>query len=99
MSTIDYIFVGWCQKNSSDKIWVAMQFNGHFHINDKILTVWGRRGGKLSYKIIDDDHDAWVAITKKRLHYKQIPSNFLRSVYPEFEKDLEKMYILAKLTT
>ena len=52
-----YLFIGWCKEGTHDKVWVCMDISGRSTDNGyekTCLTVWGRRGKALQYKIITD---------------------------------------------
>lgn len=63
------------------------------------VTFWGRRGKKLQTKIYKDS-TAWAMekIFQKKEHkgYQEIDVARLNEVYPDFEKDLEKMTFWAQ---
>ena len=98
---IDYKFIGWNNKDGSDKVWGAI-YLADFSVNfcPNVLIFWGRRGKKLQTKM---DRDGWdldkLVREKQNKGYKLIKENELKTVYPEFESDLEKttMWALLKL--
>lgn len=101
---INYRFIGWCKEGRHDKVWIAMQLSEADYISNdgswgKVLTLWGRRGGRLRSKIVDDDYDLSTLIKKKRDHggYIQLSAEHLAKVYPKFKADLEKQFIWSQL--
>ena len=98
---IDYRFIGWCKEGKHDKVWIAVQlskYNIDTHDSGKVLTIWGRRGGSLRSKIVDDDNDLYkLIISKRNKGYEQLSTEYLGNVYPEFKADLEKQYIWSML--
>ena len=95
---INYRYIGWCNEDNSDKVWICIQLSGG-HWYGKYLTVWGRRGKQLQSKIIDvSDRDIGNLIRSKNSKgYRKIPQDKLNEVYPEFEQDLEKTAFWATL--
>lgn len=106
---MNYVFIGWYNKDSSDKVWgvIELQLNVY-------LSFWGRRGKKLQTKIIKtkthqsfindsdgDYHGDYVIddLIKKKVNkgYSKIDKSKLNTVYPEFESDLEKTTVWAYL--
>lgn len=99
---IKYRFIGWCKEGRHDKVWIAMQLSEYDidkHSNGKVLTLWGRRGGKLRSKIVEDDQHLYHLIIQKRDRggYDQISTEHLAKVHPEFKADLEKQFIWSML--
>jgi len=98
-----YAFIGWCQENNSDKIWVAIDLSGgtiNWAHDRPYATVWGRRGKKLQHKIVHAsayDMDRLIK-TKTDKGYKKVFKKDLDQVYPEFEQDLEKTAVWAMLS-
>ncbi len=101
---IDYLYIGWCNEGKHDKVWIAIKLStcysdDLFFRHGKILTIWGRRGGKLRSKVVDDTPDIWSTMRKKRNKgYNDMSIEKLNLVYPEFAADLEKVYIFSKLS-
>ena len=99
---IKYKFIGWCQADNSDKVWVAIDLsdgNVNWAHDRPYVTVWGRRGKKLQHKVVRCSfYDmSKLAITKIDKGYKEIQPIELDGVYPEFEQDLEKTAFWATL--
>jgi len=93
---IDYRFVGWCNEGNSDKVW------GIIYINEsvsEVLTFWGKRGSKLQTKFhkVGAGPVYDLIREKKKKGYRSISLQQLNDVYPNFEKDLEKITIWATL--
>lgn len=97
---MDYKFIGWNNKDNSDKVWGVIYMEDRTNIRPKVLVFWGRRGKKLQTKM---DHEGWdldkLVREKCNKGYNQIMDYELKQVYPEFESDLEKttMWALLKL--
>ena len=89
--TINYFYIGWCSIDDHDKVWVSIKLSGD-RWHGQYLTVWGRRGKKLSSKIVEMTHHEMVKLTKSKdsKGYVEIPQDKLHEVYPEFQQDLEK---------
>ena len=88
MSKLNFKFIGWYEDRyeNSDKVWGAIHIGG-----DRAITVWGKRGKKLQTKIVPDDNELVKLIRSKRNKgYNEIDYDRLNTVYPEFQKDLEK---------
>ena len=97
---MNYKFIGWNSKDGSDKVWGAIYLEDRTGIRPNVLIFWGRRGKKLQTKM---DRDGWdldkLVREKQNKGYKLIKEHELKTVYPEFESDLEKttMWALLKL--
>lgn len=98
---VNYRFIGWCKEGKHDKVWITIQlreYNTETYEMGKVLTLWGRRGGSLRSKIVDDDEELSKLIRSKRNKgYEQLSTEYLSRVYPEFKADLEKQYIWSTL--
>ena len=94
MVKINYKFIGWNQDGSSDKVWVVIELS-----SAKYIKCWGRRGKKLSTQIVEKDRFARQEEIrlKTRKGYQSIELDRLDTVYPEFEKDLQKTVIWSIL--
>ena len=91
MKELDYVFIGWCKQNPSDKVWGVIKLSDTKRYKAKYLFFWGRRGTKYQTKIKECYLEE---VNRKSLEkieggYKSIKLNELNSVYPEFEKDLQ----------
>jgi hypothetical protein len=100
---VNYRYIGWCKEGRHDKVWIAIQLREYDECDTctlgKVLTLWGRRGGSLRSKIVDDDEDLSKLIRSKRNKgYEQYSTERLATVYPEFKADLEKRYIWSMLS-
>ena len=97
-----YKFIGWCQEDNSDKVWVAIDLSDgtvNWAHDRPYVTVWGRRGKKLQHKVVNCsayDMDK-QAKTKMDKGYREVYKEELDQVYPEFEQDLEKTAFWATL--
>lgn len=92
-----YEFIGWCNEDNHDKVWVLIHLPGI----GKVVSLWGRRGKKLQHKVYEGLR--WFEIdrlinSKTKKGYQKIDQNELAKVYPEFEDDLQKTYIWALLS-
>lgn len=102
---MEYAHIGWCKEGVHDKVWGLILLSediSEFRYNYpcKYLSFWGRRGAKLQTKLIDGitTYQAEDLFDKKlRKGYKSIRKSELDTVYPNFEKDLEKTAIWATL--
>jgi predicted DNA-binding WGR domain protein len=93
-------FIGHCYNPSEnhDKVWGAIYLDAPDAYPCRVLTVWGRRGKKLSTKMVTNGNDLSKLIrAKENKGYREISKNRLDEVYPEFEDDLEKTAIWAML--
>jgi predicted DNA-binding WGR domain protein len=97
---MDYKFIGWNTTDGADKVWGAIYMEDRTNIRPKVLIFWGRRGKKLQTKM---DREGWdldkLIRAKTQKGYNQIDNRHLKTVYPEFQNDLEKttMWALLKL--
>lgn len=98
-----YVHIGWCkdEKTNADKVWgaICLQEPNGWNTDGKFVTFWGRRGKKLSTKIVEDGNYGVNKLFSKKLDkgYKEVDKNGLDAVYPEFEQDLEKTAVWAML--
>ena len=95
----DYFFIGWCHEDNHDKVWGAIKINDVDAFDSNYVSFWGRRGKKLQTKIYEDKsrYEMNVICGKKEAKgYKEIDFKKLNEVYPDFEKDLEKMAFWAQ---
>lgn len=95
----DYYWIGWNNEGNSDKVWGIIKINDVDAFDGNYVSFWGRRGAKLQTKIYE--HVAyWEMETlyekKENKGYEQIDPAKLNHVYPEFERDLEKMAFWAQ---
>jgi hypothetical protein len=107
----NYKFIGWSTDGGSDKVWGVIFLetpkknftNGPWwaparHTGAKCVTFWGRRGKKFQSKLSYDDYDLQKVIQSKiDKGYKSVNTEHLNDVYPEFEKDLNKLAIWSTL--
>ena len=97
---MNYKFIGWNNHDGADKVWGVIYIEDRTGIRPKVLIFWGRRGKKLQTKM---DREGWdldnLIRRKTQKGYNQIDNRHLKTVYPEFESDLEKttMWALLKL--
>ena len=97
---MDYKFIGWNTTDGADKVWGAIYMEDRTNIRPKVLIFWGRRGKKLQTKMDCEGWDLDKLIREKtQKGYNQIDNRHLKTVYPEFQNDLEKttMWALLKL--
>jgi predicted DNA-binding WGR domain protein len=93
-----YKFVGWNKGSGHDKVWGAVHLGHDTGRGAEVLIFWGRRGHKLQYKFGKDGHSLLDLIYEKRgKGYQEVYKEELSTVYPEFEADIEKCVIIAKL--
>ena len=109
MAQINYKYIGWCKEDSHDKVWTTVllspepktqYFWGLKYERAKWVTIWGRRGKKLSHKVFEGQYgDMEKTIqSKQKKGYQKIGTTELGNVYPEFESDLEKTTVWLLLT-
>lgn len=95
----NYKFIGWNTTDGSDKVW------GVIYLEDpstthyaKCITFWGRRGKKFQSKLSHNDYQLEHLVRQKITKgYHKIDIDHLNSVYPEFEKDLNKLAFWSSL--
>ena len=94
----DYFWIGWCHEDNHDKVWGIIKINGD-DWEGNYVSFWGRRGKKLQTKIYEKSYqyDMERLYEKKEdKGYQEIDFEKLNTVYPDFEKDLEKMTFWAQ---
>lgn len=106
---MNFKFIGWMNDGTHDKIWGVLfleplsspsmkKYYKQIPTMLECATFWGRRGGKLQIKILEDDGKLYKLIeSKKNKGYQEVDEKKLHSVYPEFKQDLESMAIMAML--
>ena len=97
----------WCKEGKHDKVWgticvaedVPVSKSAWPFRTSKYITFWGRRGAKLQTKEWDGTSYDAEQMARKKLNkgYNEIDQDFLDEVYPEFQADLEKTEMWAKL--
>lgn len=104
MSKYNYKFIGWSTENGSDKVWGVIflenpaPYPNFTYSNVKCVTFWGKRGKKFQSKLSYDDYKMMKLISDKiDKGYQQVDKNHLDNVYPEFEKDLDKLAFWSTL--
>lgn len=95
MTDINYRWIGWCQQDNHDKVWGVIQLtepDRFFPYESNCLVFWGRRGKRLQTKVSRiSEADAQHLINSKRNRgYEAVRRDQLKTVYPEFQADLEK---------
>ena len=102
----EHSMIGWCQEGTSDKVWGAVlvsRKDSHYKISvyGIWMIFWGRRGRALQTKLTEPMlyahiHDLHF---RKKLDkgYQEVDRNKLDEVYPEFQADLEKTAMWARL--
>jgi len=99
---MEFVHIGWCKDATHDKVWgillLESNVDGHNYFN-KYASFWGRRGGKLQTKIFESS--SWQARemfdAKLKKGYSSVNKNRLDTVYPEFQRDLERTALWAIL--
>lgn len=92
-------WIGWCQENNHDKVWIIQQLGGD-NFSGKYVVIWGRRGKKLQTKIHEYMTIGYVEKlieSKENKGYKSMDQKNLDVIYPEFKDDLEKTTVWALL--
>lgn len=98
---MNYEFIGWARDESKneDKVWGIIKLNGDGW-KGNYVSFWGRRGKKLQTKIHKDEL-LWdierLAEKKEKNGYQKIDKSKLNTVYPDFEKDLQKTVVWSML--
>jgi len=96
---VSYKFIGHCNKDNHDKVWVLMKLQGSGWIGS-YAAVWGRRGKTLQY-LVHKDKSEWemdkLVAGKRKKDYDRINEAKLASVYPEFDNDLKGIALWAIL--
>jgi predicted DNA-binding WGR domain protein len=95
----DYFWIGWNHDGDHDKVWGIIKINDIDAFDGNYVSFWGRRGKKLQTKIYE--HAAYwemesLYAKKEDKGYQHIDLEKLNDVYPEFERDLEKMAFWAQ---
>lgn len=92
---IDFKFIGWCNEEGHDKVWVA------FTVGEKAYACWGRRDKHLSFKDYgagwraEADQDTVIRSKKKK--YQEVDSFMLFTIFPNIEDDIEQKLMFAIL--
>ena len=84
-------FIGWCNENDHDKIWVNFSINGVYY------CAWGRRGRKLSFKKHNKYSVESVQRTKES-RYKEVDEFLLFSIFPDFSDQVQQDLMMATLS-
>jgi hypothetical protein len=96
----DYVWIGWNNAEGHDKIWGVLKINDIDSFDANYVSFWGRRGKKLQTKIYEHtpywEIEDLYAKKERKSGYSEIEVGKLNEVYPEFEKDLEKMAFWAQ---
>ena len=96
----------WCNDGKHDKVWGVILLAEQVQLSDawpfktnKYITFWGRRGAKLQTKQwVGTQYDANTMVYKKKNKgYIKVDEKYLDEVYPEFQSDLEKTELWARL--
>jgi len=92
--SVDFKFIGWNNEGTSDKFWGYF-----FHDSDANLDVyprpcyvfWGRRGGALNFKKDYETGSLRDLVSKKKTKgYRWVDEKQLRTVWPNFEDQMEQ---------
>ena len=87
---ITFIFIGWCNEDNHDKLWIAFEVGGGYY------CAWGRRGAKLSFK----KHTKYSLETitrKKKSSYNPVEKFVMYSMRPDFEEALQQELVFDTL--
>jgi len=92
----------WCKEGTHDKVWGIICIDSdetYYWSPGKFVTFWGRRGAKLQTKYWEGSLGEADKLARKKLDkgYDEIDQRHLDEVYPEFQTDLEKTELWAKL--
>lgn len=99
MSEITFRKILWNNQDNHDKLWVS------FEIDETLYCAWGRRGGRLSFKVHGkskngpyQSHAAWklgkIENQKESKGYKEVDNFLLFSIFPDFEEKVEQELVL-----
>ena len=80
---MNYLWIGHCKEDTSDKIWGIIKLSSNKHWNGDYVSFWGRRGKKLSTKIHKDASEyemECMAEKKMDRGYKKINTTRLAEV-------------------
>lgn len=80
---IDFQFIGWCNEQGHDKVWVA------FKVENSYYCAWGRRGAKLSFKKHLNGVSLYRVQLTKEGRYQPVDQFMLFSVFPSFLETVE----------
>lgn len=101
---IDFGFIGWFKEENHDKVWGIIWLEplrnpgGFYNNNRKCITFWGRRGKKLQSKLTFGGSQLYSKVDEKKSKgYKEIDTTKLNEIYPEFQKDLQKLAVWSML--
>lgn len=98
---MEYVHIGWCKEANHDKVWgiLLLESDVDSHGVNKYASFWGRRGGKLQTKIFETFswHAREMFEAKLKKGYSSVNKNRLDTVYPEFQRDLERTALWAIL--
>lgn len=92
---IDFKFIGWCNEETHDKVWVA------FAVGNKFYACWGARGKHLTFKEYgtgwNGQREQETVMRKKKKKYDEVDSFMLFSIFPNIEEDIEQRLTFAIL--
>lgn len=98
---MEYKYICWCKEDNHDKIWgiILIEKNVESTGSNKYLTVWGKRGAKIQTKLWKGDQHVATTLYNNKIKkgYMSVDINHLHTVYPEFQRDLEKTTIWSIL--
>lgn len=99
ITVINYEFIGWCNEDNHDKVWVAFSIDKHFY------CAWGRRGAKLQFK--DHGMPRFLPIPsqlnklirkKKDKGYQLVDEFMLFSIFPDFKEKVEQELVIKLMS-
>lgn len=92
MSDINFLYIGWCNEGTSDKIWCAITVGGNYY------AAWGARGKKVSFKKHNNRWELSNVQEKKARKYMTIPRSRLDHLVPDFAEKVDECLVMAILS-
>jgi hypothetical protein len=89
---IEFLWIGWCQDGTSDKIWTA------FKAGEVYYAGWGRRGKAIRFKAHSDRLSLIKVKQQKQKKYDEVDAFLLFSIFPYFEDEVSKKLMMSILT-
>ncbi len=73
----------WNTVGTSDKLW------GITHYGEKTVTFWGKRGAKLTYKLLDEYEALDLMNQKKKKGYVVTTFEAIEDITPNFKEEFD----------
>ena len=84
---LEFIYIGWCNEGTSDKVWTAFKAGGAYYAG------WGARGKSIRFKKHVGRYELLEVKAKKTKKYKECNEFELFAILPEFKEQ-----VASKLT-